>query len=639
VGCQRRSRAGVSSAVAAALQQPLRSPKLSLSLLLFSRTHGNAMIRRTPLLLLLTAATACARPTSPAAPAPAQPIDAAAITAAANARWVDETLARMTLRQKVGQLVMPRITVDYLATDSDEYERLRRWVQDLGVGGVVIHAGTPLVLGAKLNLLQRLADVPLLVTADLEPGPVQNAAMTRFPPAMGIAATGDPRLAWEVGRITAIEARAHGVHVTFAPVVDVNNNPDNPIINTRSYGEDPRRVAEFAVQHMRGLQQHGLLATAKHFPGHGNTSMDSHIDLPILAIDRTAAAQVELVPYTAVIPAGIGAVMTAHIAFPGLTGDTIPATLHPRLTTGLLREELGFRGVVFTDALDMGAIVQHYGSGQAAVMAVQAGADALLQPLPRDVPVIIDAVIAAVERGAVPIATIDASLRRILAVKYQLGLHRNRFTDLDRITDVVASRSHMSVAQQVAERSITVARDERSILPLDPARAPRVLSIVYTDEPEPRTGRVLQSELAARLRNMTTLSLDPRVTAQRLDSIATTAASYDVVIVSTFVSTRYLKGAVAITPHVAAWLDNLATRQSVVLASFGSPYVLAQFTRVGTYLLAWTGEEVAQRAAARALTGEIDVTGRLPINIPPHHRIGDGVRISRRDASTERDRL
>jgi beta-N-acetylhexosaminidase len=230
------------------------------------------MLRRAPL-LLLAAVMACTH-SPPAAPPATNAVDASSITAATTARWVDEIVAGMSLRQKVGQLVMPRITVDYLATDSDEYDRLRGWVQNLGVGGVVVHAGTPLVLGAKLNLLQRLADVPLLVTADLEPGPVQNAAMTRFPPAMGIAATGDPRLAWEVGRITAIEARAHGVHVTFAPVVDVNNNPDNPIINTRSYGEDPRRVADFAVQHMRGLQQHGLLATAKHFPGHGNTSMD-----------------------------------------------------------------------------------------------------------------------------------------------------------------------------------------------------------------------------------------------------------------------------------------------------------------------------------------------------------------------------
>jgi beta-N-acetylhexosaminidase len=591
-------------------------------------------LRSTLLIGLLVGTSACTRgvvsdPTVIAPQAAMNNMDAAAIEAAMTAPWVEQTLARLTLRQKVGQLVLPRITVDYMAAESDEYDRLRGWVADLGVGGVVIHAGAPPVLGGKLNLLQRMADVPLLVTADIEPGPLQNAMMTRFPPVMGIGATGDPRLAYEVGRITALEARAHGVHVTFAPVVDVNNNPDNPIINTRSYGENPQRVGEFAIQHMRGLQEHGLLATAKHFPGHGNTSEDSHIELPILAFGRAAADEVELVPYRALIPAGLGAVMTAHIAFPAITGDTIPATLHPQLTTALLREELGFRGVIFTDALDMGAIVRNYGSGQAALMALRAGADGLLQPLPQDVPVIIDAIVAAVERGEIDERRVDTSVRRLLAVKHLLGLHRNRFIELDRITERVATRSHTAVGKHVAERSITIARDRDRLLPLNVARSPRVLSIVYTDEPQQRPGAVLQAELAGRLPLLSAINLDGRATAARLDSISALAADADVVLFSSFVSTRYLKGSVAISPHVAAWLDNVAADRGVVVTSFGSPYVLSQLQRVGTRVLAWGGEDVSQRAAVRALTGEIEVTGRLPIDIPPDHRIGDGVRTER----------
>jgi beta-N-acetylhexosaminidase len=556
-------------------------------------------------------------------------MDAAAVEAAMTAPWVEHTLARLSLRQKVGQLVLPRITVDYMATESDEHDRLGAWVADLGVGGVVIHAGAPLVLGSKLNQLQRLADVPLLVTADMEPGPLQNPMMTRFPPVMGVGATGDPRLAYEVGRITALEARAHGVHVTFAPVVDVNNNPDNPIINTRSYGEDPQRVGEFAIQHMRGLQEHGLLATAKHFPGHGNTSEDSHIELPILTFGRAAADEVELVPYRALIPAGLGAVMTAHIAFPAITGDTIPATLHPQLTTALLREELGFRGVVFTDALDMGAIVRNYGSGQAALMALRAGADGLLQPLPGDVPVIIDAIVAAVERGEIDERRVDTSVRRLLAVKHLLGLDRNRFIELDRIPERVATRSHTAVGQHVAERSITIARDRDRLLPLNAARSPRVLSIVYTDEPQQRPGAVLQAQLAARLPLLSAIYLDGYATVERLDSIAALAAAADVVLFSSFVRTRHSKGSVAITPRVASWLNELAAGKGVVLTSFGSPYVLSQLERVGTRVLAWGGEDVSQRATVRALMGEIPVTGRLPIHIPPDHQIGDGVRIER----------
>jgi beta-N-acetylhexosaminidase len=595
---------------------------------------GRSPLRISLLLGLVACTTGTASDTPSTSPSPATArMDAAALEAAMHSPWVEQTLGGLSLRGKVGQLVLPRITVDYMSAESDEHDRLRHWIEELGIGGVVIHAGTPLVLGAKLNMLQRMAAVPLLVTADLEPGPLQNATMTRFPPVMGVGATGDPRLAYEVGRITALEARAHGVHVTFAPVVDVNNNPDNPIINTRSYGEDPRRVAEFAIQHMRGLQQHGMLATAKHFPGHGNTSEDSHIELPVLTLDRAAAAEVELVPYEAVIPAGIGAVMTAHIAFPALTGDSVPATLHPKLTSALLRDELGFRGVVFTDALDMGAIVRHYGSGQAAVLAVLAGADGLLQPLPHDVPVVIDAVVAAVERGEIDSARIDASVRRLLAVKHLLGLERERYIELDRIPERVATRSHAAVGQQVAERSITVARDRQRLLPIDPARAPRVLSIVYTDEAGGRPGGVLQAALAARLPGMSALTLDGRASAARLDSVAVQAAAADVVLFSSFVSTRYLKGSVAIAPQVAAFIDQLAGRTPVVVASFGSPYVLAQLPGVGTHVLAWGGEDVSQRAAARALTGEIDVTGTLPINIPPHHAIGDGVRVARRAAA------
>jgi beta-N-acetylhexosaminidase len=568
--------------------------------------------------------------TSAVAPHPAvNNMDVAAIEAAMAAPWVEQTLARLTLRRKVAQLVMPRITVDYMSAESDEHDRLRAWVADLGVGGVVIHAGTPLVLGSKLNQLQRLADVPLLVTADIEPGPLQNAMMTRFPPLMGIGAAGDPRLAYEVGRITALEARAHGVHVTFAPVVDVNNNPANPIINTRSYGEDPQRVAEFAREHMRGLQEHGLLATAKHFPGHGNTSEDSHIELPILTFGRAAADQVELVPYRVLIPAGLGAVMTAHIAFPAITGDTIPATLHPQLTTALLREELGFRGVVFTDALDMGAVVRNYGSGQAAIMALKAGADGLLQPLPGDVPVIIDAIVAAVERGEIDERRVDTSLRRLLAVKHLLGLDRNRIVDLDRIAERVATRSHMAVGQRIADQSITVALDRDRLLPLKVGPGARVLSIVYTDEPQQRPGAVLQAELARRLPLLSAIYLDGRATAARLDTIAALAAATDVVLFSSFVSIRHSKGSVAISPHVASWLNQVAAGSDVVVTSFGSPYVLSQLQRVGTRVLAWGGEDVSQRAAVRALTGEIQATGRLPIDIPPDHRIGDGVRVER----------
>src|SRR5690606_12440543 len=275
-------------------------------------------------------------------------------------------------------------------------------------------------MAVKLNMLQQMADVPLLVTADMEHGPgqvlnagtilpygLENGGGTRFPPLMGLGAAGEERYAYELGRVTALEGRAAGVHITFSPVVDVNNNPSNPIINTRSYGADPALVSRLATAHVRGIQEHGMLATAKHFPGHGDTGTDSHVDLPLITVDKARVDAVELPLYRAVFKADVAAVMSAHIAFPVLTGDTVPATLNPRLLSGLLRDELGFDGIVFTDALDMGAIVDGWGSGQSAVMALQAGADVLLQMLPNDVPVVIDAVVDAVERGILTEARID----------------------------------------------------------------------------------------------------------------------------------------------------------------------------------------------------------------------------------------
>ena len=585
------------------------------------------------LILSLTAALACA-PRSATEPIPGPPPEPGPVPAAdvVPQSWVDATLDDLSLRRKVGQMLYPRVPVDYLPAGGEAYTRLRRWVADLGIGGVVIHGGgIPFEVAARMNTLQALARVPLLVTADMEPGPLQSPSATRFPPLMGVGATGDPALGYQVGRITALEARAQGVHASFAPVVDVNNNPANPIINTRSYGEDPELVAAFAAQHVRGLQDHGALATAKHFPGHGNTATDSHIELPVVTVDKRMADSVELVPYRAVIAADVAAIMTAHIAFPALTGDSIPATLNPRLTTDLLRGELGFDGIVFTDAMDMGAIVRRYGSGRAAVLAVKAGADALLQPMPNDVGVMIDAVVAAVENGELSEDRIDASVRRLLAAKARIGLHRRRMVDLNRIPETVMVPAHTEMAQDIAGRSITAAIDRDALLPLDTVRFRRALSIVYTDEGSAiRTG-ILQQELAARWPGLVQVALDAGARQAALDSLLERADSADVVLFSPYVRARHAKGSVAIAPRVAAFVQNLAQRRPTVVTSFGSPYVLAQFPAVGTYVRAWGGEDVSQRAAARALMGEAPITGRMPVSVPPLLPIGVGIDVRARE--------
>lgn len=580
-----------------------------------------------PALGALLALVACAParpPVTPAVPA----------TVVAGGEWVDQTLRHLDLRRKVAQLVFPRIGGEYYPEPSPAYERMRHWVQDLGVGGLIITIGPPLEMASKLNMAQEVAQVPLFVTADMESGPgqvlqggtvlpygLETGSATRFPPLMAFGAVADERLTYEFGRITAIEARAAGVHVDFAPVVDVNNNPANPIINTRSFGADPALVARLAGAAIRGMQEHGLLATAKHFPGHGDTQTDSHISLPVITVDRARADTIELPPYRAAFAAGVGAIMSAHIAFPALTGDSLPATLNPKLLTGLLRRDLGFQGIAFTDAMDMGAITRNAPAERAVLLALQAGADVLLQPNPEDVELVIDAIVAAVRSGELTEARIDASVRRVLAAKERLGLNRGARVSLEELPKIVGIPAHTALADTIAQRSITAVRDRDALLPL----RGRVLSVIYSDDYDPWTGRTLQRELGALLPGLRTATLSERATAAELDAIRSQAEGVDAVLFSPFIRVRAYKGGLALAEPVAALVRELAARKPLVLTSFGNPYVLQQLPELSTYVVAWGATDNLQRAAARALTGQAAITGRLPISIPPLHEIGTGL--------------
>ena len=336
--------------------------------------------------------------------------------------------------------------------------------------------GSPIEVVAKVNDLQRATRVPLLVASDLEPGlgrleggafapnVYTGGSATILPNAMAIGATGSEANAEQAGRITGEEARAIGIHLVFAPVVDVNNNPANPVINTRSFGEDPATVARLSAAFVRGMQSAGVAATAKHFPGHGDTDTDSHLALPIVRADRARLADVELLPFRAAIAAGIAGVMSAHIALPAISHDSVPATLAAPIMSGLLRDTLQFAGLAITDALSMQGIGKGYDVEQSAVLAVQAGADILLKPT--DTRRAIDAVVAAVERGAIAPARIDASVRRILEMKARTGAVRRPIVALDSLRTIVGSAAHWTAARRIAQEGVTLLRDERSLVPM-----------------------------------------------------------------------------------------------------------------------------------------------------------------------------
>jgi beta-glucosidase-like glycosyl hydrolase/CubicO group peptidase (beta-lactamase class C family) len=586
---------------------------------------------RTGILCVLTSAIiACARGAGPSATAPPQ----AALDAEA-AAWVERTLAGLDLRHKIGQLIFPRVSGAYMPVGSAEYERVRRWIQELGIGGLIETLGPPLEAAVKLNMLQNLAEIPLLMTADMEDGPGQllnggavfpwglrNGGGTRFPPAMGIGATGDESIAREMGRITAREARAIGVHMNFAPVVDVNNNPDNPIINTRSYGADPRDVARLAAAAMQGMQQNGLLATAKHFPGHGDTETDSHIELPVITVNAARADSIELLPYRALVSAGVTGIMSAHIAFPAIAGDSVPATLNRDLLGSLLRDRLDFQNLIVTDALDMGAIVRDYGATEAPILALAAGADMLLQPFPQDVPGVIDAIEGAVRTGRLTEARIDDSVRRILAAKARLGLHRERNVDIAAIPGIVGSPEHTAVAERAADRSITLIRNRDPVLPL---RNRRIAAVIYRDETDPLAGHTFLAGLETHNDLVSTTWLNAELHLATLAAAEDSSKSADVIVFGLFIRVGASRGNLALPEPVANLIETVSRARPVIVVSLGNPYLTDQLPGAGTIVLAWGPFDGQQAAAARAVQGVADITGILPIPIPPLYDIGQGI--------------
>src|SRR2546428_9923331 len=368
---------------------------------------------------------------------------------------VDSLLASLTVRQQVGQLVIPWLSGSYTALDDSLFQVAARWVDSLEIGGLIISVGAPFDIAVKRNALQRRARLPLLVSADLEWGAgMRVVGGTAFPMIMAAGATGEPHDAYTIGEAAAIEGRAVGIHVNFAPDADVNNNPANPIINTRSFGEDPRAVSRLVAEYVRGLRDHGMLATLKHFPGHGDTQIDSHIGLPRIAAGYGRLDSLELAPFRAGISAGADVVMSAHIVLPDLTGPEEPATLSAAVLTGLLRDSLGFRGLVVTDALDMGAIVSKYGAGEAAVRAFLAGADLLL--IPADADSAASALTAAVASGRITAARLHPPVRRVLQVKQRPRPVPRPPPPPDPIMPAVGGKRFLGAATHIAGRPLTL---------------------------------------------------------------------------------------------------------------------------------------------------------------------------------------
>ena len=547
---------------------------------------------------------------------------------------VDRLIDSLPLRDRIAQLIMPWIPGTYAPLDEPGFAQARMWVDSLCVGGVIVSVGSPLDIAAKLNALQAAARIPLLVASDLESGTtIRLNGGTWFPPNMGVGAGGRELDAYQIGRITALEGRAVGIHFAFAPAADVNNNPANPIINTRSFGEDPHAVGRLVAAAIRGIQEHGMIATAKHFPGHGDTGTDSHLALPVIAADWARFDSLELIPFRAAIDAGVHAVMSAHIALPGIDpGQTRPATVAPNILTGVLRDSLGFRGLTVTDALNMGGVVSKYGPGEATVLAFLAGADLLLMPV--NAAEAIDAMDAAVTTGRIPRERLDASLRRVLEWKKRLGLFQERFVDLDSVMATVGRAEFQGTSRDIAERSIVLAADDGSVDSLRAAPAGITL-VSYADGIRETVGTSLAAELRAQGHRVTALRLHAESAPAAYDSARAALARNSFAVFAVSVRPVDSKGSISLPPPMNMLIDSSAGARPTVLVSFGSPYIVMETPRVRSYLLAWAANPASERAAARALAGA-PITGKLPISIPPVFRLGEGFERDANDRWTAR---
>lgn len=573
---------------------------------------------------------------------------------------VASVVASMSLEEKIGQLIWPRSFGHFISGDSEEFNRLADLVNEQKIGGLVVFQGDVYETAVLLNRLQMLSRYPLLVAADFERGAAMRIRRsTHFPEAMAIAATRKEGFAYDVGKAIAEEALAMGVHQNLAPVADVNNNPANPVINTRSFGENPELASLMVSAFVRGTNDGGAIATAKHFPGHGDTGTDSHIDLPVLRFDRARLDSVELPPFKAAIGSGVGSVMIAHLMATSLD-KSLPATLSPKVIDGLLRSEIGFDGLVVTDAMEMRGLLNRYSVGESAVLAVHAGADVIL--VPADEALTFEALVRAVLDGEIPVRRIDESVTRILALKKKLGLFEKRTVDVDNLADKVGTEPHVVLARRVARESLTLLRNRGDLIPFREIRRKRVAlitlsdsefgradihrpSVAHTNEPY---GSYFASGLRERAGSITHFRFDPGSHPIEFDDAISKLERYDIVIVALHAKVRSGSGRLGLPDEFNRFIDRLpGLKKQVVAISFGNPYLVSLFPGASAILCSYSDAEPTVEATIEGLFGEIQLSGKLPVSIPGQFAFGDGLivpqSVLRRDSPAavgfDRDRL
>ena len=549
-------------------------------------------------------------------------------------RWI----RNLTLRDKIAQLVIITSYGEAPSSRSTAYKDYVRAVRDLKVGGMIVinrvvngtvRNAEPYAMAAFLNRMQRLAKIPLMVGGDFERGASMRVSGTiKYPHLMAYGAANDLDLTRSLGLATAREARALGIHWVFAPVADVNNNPDNPIINIRSFGENPIDVGKNVRAFIEGAHseaQTRVLVTVKHFPGHGDTAVDSHMGLASLTADRARMDSVELTPFREAIDARVDAVMTAHMAVPAYEPQEIPATVSEKVLTGLLRQNLKFNGLIVTDAMDMQGLTKQFPGGESAVRALEAGADVLL--MPPNPELAIKSVLAAVKERRMSEKQIHESALRVLTAKARVGLQKTKLVNLEEISEVIESTEAEQQAQLAADRAVTLVKNQ-NVLPItEPSKA---CAWVLTENRYGQQGRRFAEEIRSRVPGMRLNLLDPIVPPIEIDLLLEKAGSCETHVVAAFVSVAAYRGNTALGGNYPALLEKLkGIGKPVILISLGSPYLLRSFPDVAAYLTTYSPAPTSEAAAVKAILGAIDVTGRLPVTIPGIAKYGESIQLSK----------
>ena len=579
----------------------------------------------------------------------------------AGEKWAKKTLSKLSLEEKVGQLFMIWDRTEFLNVNSPQYLFLRDTIRKYHIGGVAmtVYAEGPFLYKSEpyeaadvLNRLQETSKLPLLVAADFERGVAMRLnGATAFPHAMAFAATGNPEYAEQAGRITAEEARAIGVQWNFYPDADVNSNPVNPIINVRSFGSDPQQVGELVAAYIQGAKAEGMMTTAKHFPGHGDTATDSHLGVAKVTGNMSRLQSVELPPFRSAIAAGVDAVMVAHLSVPALEPDpNRVATTSAAITTGLLKTQLGFHGLVVTDALDMGALTRLYAAniGREAVDAFKAGSDVLL--IPPDLDACYRAVLEAARSGEIPSAQLYASVLKILEAKSSVGLDKARLVDASRISDKVGKPENLALGQKIADDAITLVRDNGRLLPLKkvgtvrgalpyqslPAVKNHLVAVIFSDDVRLSSGRTLERQLRVRVPDVNVMYADRHTAAGVSAEVMNAVNNADAVIVAVEVApiagnavqvNGVMQNSVALPGSSGILLQQILNRvaERTVVIALGNPYLAMDFPSIQNYICTFSNESISEISAVKALFGEIPIHGHLPVAIPGIADRGAGI--------------